>query len=143
MQNALIEVGMAILTQLAITLISVAGAFLLSQIQKTEKLKTLSAAVDALTKAAETTVLELQQTVVDDLKAAAEDGKLTQDEISNLQQMLISKTTEKMSESTIEVLKAGGVDINGLIRGAGEALIARIHAGELSFLPVAGEVVEK
>lgn len=54
----------------------------------------------------EQTVLELQQTVVDDLKAASADGKLTQDEITELGKKLLQGTLAKMSDSGIGVLKA-------------------------------------
>ena len=102
------------------------GAWLLAQIGKNQKLKTISAAVEELTNAAEQTVLELQQTTVDTLKAASADGKLTQDEIVGLGQKLLSGTFAKMSDSGIDVLKAANVDINAIVTGAGEALIAQM-----------------
>lgn len=98
------------------------------QIQKNEKLETVNNAVDELTTAAEQTVLELQQTVVDDLKAASADGKLTQDEIDALGKKLLKGTIEKMSTSGIHVLQAANVDINALVTGAGEAMIAKMKA---------------
>ena len=104
--------------------------FLQTQIGKTQKLNTINTAVGELTNAAEQTVWELQQTVVDGLKEASADGKLTQDEITNLGKLLLEGTLAKMSESGIGVLKAANVDINAIVTGAGEALIARIKAGE-------------
>jgi hypothetical protein len=71
-------------------------------------------------------VWELQQTVVDSLKEAAADGKLTQAEITDLGKKLLEGTLAKMSDSGINVLKAANVDINAIVTGAGEALIARI-----------------
>ena len=38
----------------------------------------------------------------------------------------------KMSESSIGVLKAANVDINAIVTGAGEALIARIKEGKIN-----------
>ena len=72
----------------------------------------------------------MQQTVVDDLKAASADGKLTQEEITVLGKKLLEGTLQKMSDSGIGVLKAANVDINAIVTGAGEALIARIKAGQ-------------
>lgn len=130
MNTVIIETIVSVLANLAITLIGVAGAWLVAQIGKTQQLKTINTAVGELTSAAETTVLELQQTVVDGLKEASADGKLTQDEITELGKKLLEGTLQKMSDSGIGVLKAANVDINAIVTGAGEALIARIKAGQ-------------
>lgn len=126
MNEVLIETIVSIIANLAVTLIGVFGAWLLLQIQKSEKLSTINGAVKELTNAAEQTVLELQQTTVDDLKAASSDGKLTQDEIDALGKKLLKGTLEKMSDSGINVLKAANVDINAIVTGAGEATIAKM-----------------
>ena len=130
MDTVIIETAVSVLANLAVTLIGVFGAWLLMQISKSQKLSTINAAVDELTGAAEQTVLELQQTVVDDLKAASADGKLTKDEIEMLGKKLIEGALSKMSASAMDVLKAANVDVNAIITGAGEALIARMKAGE-------------
>jgi hypothetical protein len=132
MNTVIIETIVSVLANLAVTLIGVAGAWLVTQIAKSQQLNTINTAVDELTNAAETTVLELQQTVVDELKEASADGKLTQEEITNLGKLLLKGTLEKMSDSAMNVLKAANVDINAIVTGAGEALIARIKKGELS-----------
>lgn len=128
MNGVIIETVVSIIANLAVTLIGVFGAWLLMQIQKNEKLSTINSAVDELTTAAEQTVLELQQTVVDDLKAASADGKLTQEEIHTLGQKLLKGTLEKMSDSGIGVLKAANIDINALVTGAGEAMITKMKS---------------
>lgn len=130
MNTVIIETIVSVLANLAITLIGVAGAWLVAQIGKTQQLNTINTAVGELTAAAEQTVYELQQTVVDDLKAASADGKLTQEEITVLGKKLLEGTLQKMSDSGIGVLKAANVDINAIVTGAGEALIARIKAGQ-------------
>ena len=84
MNTVIIETVVSIAANLAVTLIGVLGAWLLAQIGKTQQLNTISTAVGELTAAAEQTVLELQQTVVDGLKEAHADGKLTQEEISDM-----------------------------------------------------------
>ena len=126
MNTVIIETIVSVLANLAVTLIGVAGAWLLAQISKNQQLNTINTAVGELTAAAEQTVLELQQTVVDGLKEAAADGKLTQAEITDLGKKLLEGTLAKMSDSGINVLKAANVDINAIVTGAGEALIARI-----------------
>ena len=132
MNTVIIETIVSVLANLAITLIGVAGAWLVTQIGKSQQLNTINTAVDELIDAAETTVLELQQTTVDALKEASADGKLTQEEITNLGKLLLEGTLKKMSDSGLGVLKAANVDINAIVTGAGEALIARIKKGELS-----------
>lgn len=96
------------------------------QIGKHQELKTINAAVGELTTATETTVQELNQTVVEGLKEASADGKLTKDEIQHLGKLLLEGTMAKMSNAGINVLKAANVDINAIIVSAREALIARI-----------------
>lgn len=128
MDTVIIETIVSIVANLAVTLIGVFGAWLLMQISKNQQLSTINTAVGELTSAAEQTVLELQQTVVDDLKAASADGKLTKDEITMLGKKLLEGTLAKMSDSAMNVLKAGNVDINAIITGAGEALIAKMKA---------------
>jgi len=130
MNTVIIETIVSVAANLAITLIGVLGAWLVAQIGKTQQLKTINAAVSELTNAAEQTIWELQQTTVDGLKEASADGKLTQDEISNLGKLLLEGALAKMSDSGINVLKAANVDVNAIVSGAGEALIARIKRGE-------------
>ena len=127
MNAVIIETIVSVAANLAITLIGVAGAWLVTQIAKNQKLNTINAAIGELTNAAEQTVMELQQTSVDALKAASADGKLTKAEIADLGQKLLCGTLDKISDSAINVLYAANVDINALVTGAGEALIARIR----------------
>lgn len=126
MTAVILETIISIVANLVITLIGVLGAWLVAQIGKNQKLNTINAAVGELTNAAETTVLELQQTVVEGMKAASADGKLTKDEIAELGKLLLEGTLKKMSASGIKVLQAANVDINAIITGAGEALIAKM-----------------
>ena len=128
MNTVIIETIVSIVANLAVTLIGVFGAWLLMQISKNQRLSTINSAVGELTTAAEQTVLELQQTVVDGLKAAHEDGKLTEDEIAKLGRLLLDGALKKMSNSAIGVLKAANVDINAIVTGAGEALIAKMKS---------------
>lgn len=73
-------------------------------------------------------MLELQQTVVDEMKAASSDGKLSKEEIAQLGRLLLDGTLVKMSGASMNVLKAANVDVNAIVTGAGEALIARMKA---------------
>ena len=125
--NALIENGVQVAVSLVVALIGVAGTWLSIQIGKVKKLQTVQLATDEAKDAAITTVLELQQTVVDDLKAAAVDGKLTKEEIAKLKNDLISMSMAKLSDTSVKILTAAGVDISAIIAGAGETLIGKMH----------------
>ena len=69
MNTVIIETLVSIAANLAITLIGVLGAWLVTKIGKQQQLNTINLAVEELTAAAEQTVLELQQTVVDGILA--------------------------------------------------------------------------
>ena len=101
-------------------LIGAFGAWVLKKIGKREGLKGISTATDEVIKMAIITVGELQQTIVDDLKANAADGKLTKEEIAMLGEKLVEKTLEKMSQPVYNLLDAAGTDIIALIKGTGE-----------------------
>lgn len=124
--NALIENGVQVAVSLVVALIGVAGTWLSLQIGKVKKLQTVKLATDEAKDAAITTVLELQQTVVDDLKAAAVDGKLTKEEIAKLKNDLISMSMAKLSDTSVKILTAAGVDISAIIAGAAETMVGQM-----------------
>lgn len=124
--NALIDGGVQILVALAVALIGVGGTWLTTQIGKVKQLQTVQIATNEAKDAAITTVLELQQTVVDDLKAAAVDGKLTKEEIEKLKNDVLSMSMAKLSNASVKVLTAAGVDISAIITGAAESAIGSI-----------------
>lgn len=126
MSNAIIETAVQIAATLCITLIGVLGTWLTTKIAKREELKTITAATDEAIRAAQQTVLELQQTTVEQLKAASADGKLSGEDIATLGKMLLDGSMAKMSDSAKKLLTAAGVDISALIKGAGEAAIAKM-----------------
>ena len=80
MTNVIIENLVQIAATLLITLIGVLGAWLSTKLAKREELENISTATNEVIHAAQQTVLELQQTTVEGMKKAHEDGKLTKDE---------------------------------------------------------------
>ncbi len=122
--NILIENAVNIAVAFFIALIGVFGAWLTAKLGKATQLDTVNKAQQELIKLAQITVGELKQTVVDGMKAAHQDGKLTKEEISQLGQLLYEKTTAKLSTSAMDVLIAAQVDISALITGTAEHLIA-------------------
>ena len=127
MTAIIIETVMDILAELAIMLIGVGGTWLTYQMGKNKYVQTINAAQQEVIAMAQVTVGELKQTVSDKLKAAHEDGKLTKEEMQKLGFDLITMTLAKLSDPTINLLKAAGVDVTALIRGAGEDWINSLN----------------
>lgn len=101
MTDIIIENIVKITAALLLMLIGVLGTYLTTLAAKRAETANVSEALRALTEAAKTTVGELQQTIVEPLKAAAADGKLTPDEIADLRNMLVAQTKQKMLPSAI------------------------------------------
>ena len=126
--SILIENAVNIVAAFFIALIGVFGAWLTAKLGKATQLDTVNRAQQELIKLAQITVGELKQTVVDGMKAASKDGKLSKEEIAQLGQMLFEKTTAKLSASAMDVLTAAQVDISALITGTAEHLIGQMKA---------------
>ena len=124
--SILIENAVNIAAAFFIALIGVFGAWLTAKLGKATQLDTVNRAQQELIKLAQITVGELKQTVVDGMKAASKDGKLSKEEIAQLGQMLFEKTTAKLSASAMDVLTAAQVDISALITGTAEHLIGQM-----------------
>ena len=124
--DILIENALNIAAAFFIALIGVFGAWLTAKLGKSTQLDTVNRAQQELIKLAQITVGELKQTVVDGMKAASKDGKLTKNEIAQLGQLLYEKTTAKLSASAMDVLTAAQVDISALITGTAEQLIGKM-----------------
>ena len=124
--NILIENAVNIAAAFFIALIGMFGAWLTAKLGKATQLDTVNRAQQELIKLAQITVGELKQTVVDGMKAAHTDGKLTKEEIAQLGQLLFEKTAAKLSASAMNVLTAAQVDISALITGTAEHLIGHM-----------------
>ena len=118
--DVIIENVVKIVAALLMMLISVGGAYLTSLIAKHEKLKAISEATQQVIDAAIQTTGELQQTVVNDMKAASADGKLSNEEINTLYHDVVVLTLDKLAAPTINLLNAVGADIEAIIHGSTE-----------------------
>lgn len=126
MNEVIIELVAQIVGTFALMLIGVAGTWLTTKIAKRNELATIAAATAEATDAAQRVVLELQQTLVDGMKASCEDGKLSDSEIEQLGALLLNKALAQMSEPAKNVLAAAGKDVSAIIQSAGEAMILAI-----------------
>ena len=126
--DILIENAVNIIAAFFIALIGVFGAWLTAKLGTATQLDTVNKAQQELIKLVQITVGELKQTVVDGMKAASKDGKLSKEEVAQLGQLLYEKTTAKLSASAMDVLTAARVDISALITGTAEHLIGKMKA---------------
>lgn len=127
--NALIETLSQVLGSVVLALIGVAGTWVLVKIGNSTKLENIKKATEEAIQATQRTVGELQQTLVEDLKAASSDGKLTPEEIEHLKKLLIEKTLKNLSGTATNLLISSGVDVSGLITSAGESFINQLKKG--------------
>lgn len=128
---------LSVVAQLAVAGLSVGLTWCVTRIARTEKFKSISEVLTQLSTTVEDTVGELQQTVVDGLKAAASDGKLTPEEVSALNAKLLELVKAKMAQPAIDILSAAQIDINALIIGMAESAIKKMKS---SAVPV-GELI--
>lgn len=126
MSEVIITNVVKIAAALLVVVIEIIGALVLNALKKRTELSNVADAMGQVTAMAQQTVLELQQTVVDDIKAGRESGKLTPAEIEDLGQRLVSGVYAKMSDSVEQLLESAGVDIIQLIQSSGEAFINRV-----------------
>ena len=126
MTDVIIENVVRIIAALLMMLISVGGAYLTALISKNEKLKGIGIATEQIIEAAMQTAGELQQTVVEQMKAAAIDGKLSEEEISDLGKQVVGLTLAKLTQPTKDLINGAGGDIEAIIHGATEAWLEEI-----------------
>jgi hypothetical protein len=127
MYEVIINTAAQILFGLIIASIGVFGAGALAKLSKREELANIAAATDEAVKAAKQTAAALQQQLVEGMKAANEDGKLTEQEIQQLGVMLLNTAMRKLSDPAKEILIAAGKDITAIIHDAAEAWIQKNH----------------
>ena len=132
MEGIIMESIVKVAGSFVLMLIGVLGTWLTLKVGKREELAAINTAKDEVIQAAQLTVEELQQTLVEGLKAAHEDGKLTKDEIALLGKKLLEETVKKMSAPAADLLAAAAVDVTALIQGAGESWIAKVKAGSVA-----------
>ena len=60
----------------------------------------------------------------------SKDGKNVAEGLADLGNQLLNGALQKMSDSSFSVLQAANVDINAIVTGAGEALIAKMKKTE-------------
>ena len=100
------------------------AAWALDKFGKNKNMQSLNIAIQLVCDMAIQTAGELQQTVVADLKAQREDGKLTPADVDDLAHRLFTLTKAKLSDGTKELVIASGADLDAIISGACENLLS-------------------
>ena len=132
MIDVVIEEAVKVVGTLLITLIGVLGTWLSLKVAKRVEFQNIALAIDTITEMAQQTVGELEQTMVKDMKEAAIDHKLTEEEISQLSMMLYTTTVKKMSDPMMALLQNASVDIRALITSAGEDWINTLRQAAIA-----------
>ena len=123
------EMATKVVAVLLVTLLMVLGVWLAIKFAKRDNLANIAAATKEAVDAAQRVVLELQQDLVEGMKAASADGKLSKSEIEQLKSLLIQKALAQMSQPAKRILEAAGTDLCGIIQSAGKAMILAMKKG--------------
>ena len=112
-----------IVALVVISAIGILGAYVLNKINKNKNLENIADATEQVIGASQETVRRLQQTLVDNWKENAVDGKLTPEQIEELKEKTLQITLETLAQPVLQLLLSAKVDIAGLITNAAEAYI--------------------
>lgn len=138
-----IKNGLNILEAVCVTALSVAAAAWAAQGKEQKNFQNTILAVQSVLDMARLTVGELKQDTVDRLKEL-NGGKLSDEQIKEINAELLSRTLKKLSEPTKNLLTAVGIDICALISGAGEDWVRELKVQNGisldSFMDVSGVV---
>lgn len=126
--NTIIQYVAEIVAILAISAIGVFGSWLLNKMKQQKGLENITMATEQVIQAAQVTVRELQQTLVDNWKEQQENGKLTAEQIVELKQKAIEITLKKLSEPTLKLLESAKIDVEVMITSAAEAYIDELKS---------------
>ena len=126
--GVLIEQGVNTIYRLIWAVTLAVGAWMLDKIGKNAKMKNVSLAVQNVLEITRQTVEELQQTIVNDLKASRPGGKLTPEDIDDLGFRLLNIVKIKADAASQELIIASGADLDALITGECEAFLNRLKS---------------
>lgn len=110
---------------LVIGLLGIFGTWLLNKMKEKKGLENIALATEQVIEAAQSTVLELQQTFVNDWKCA-QNGKLTVDQINALKQHVLTITLSKLGQPTLNLLEGVKIDVSSMITSTAEAYILEL-----------------
>ena len=114
-----------VVATIVIGALGIFGAWLLNKLKQKKGLENIALATEQVLSAAQATVLELQQTLVEGWKNA-QNGKLTPEQIQELKDKVIEITMAKLAEPTLKLLNGAKVDILTMITSAAEGYVLEL-----------------
>ena len=126
--NALIQYVAEIVGLALVTAIGIFGTWLLNKLNQKKGLENIALATEQVLDASQKTVLELQQTLVEGWKRA-QNGKLTPEQIEELNKKVLDITMSKLAEPTLNLLNGAKVDVIALIMSAAEGYVLELKKG--------------
>jgi len=133
MREVIIEVTVQVVGAIVMGVLGIVFAYIGKLFGQNKKLETISSAMNQLEGVVQNVVGELQQTMVEGLKEASVDGKLSNEDIYDLGRLLVQKATEQLSDPASATLEAAGIDVVSMIHSMAEAYIERIKRGNEFF----------
>lgn len=126
--NTIIQYVAEVVGLLIITALGIFGTWLLNKLKQKQGLENIAFATEQVIQAAQFTVGELQQTLVDAWKERQENGKLTAEQIVELKEKTVTITMKQLSEPTLKLLEAAKVDVKAIITSAAESYIPELKS---------------
>lgn len=108
-----------------VTLIGIFGTWVLNKLKDRQGLENITIATEQVITATQSTVLELQQTLVNGWKRA-QGGKLTPEQVEELQESVLEITAAKLSEPALKLLEGAKIDVKTMIASVAEGYVLEI-----------------
>lgn len=126
--SAAMETAVTLVARMLEAVIAIAGTWLIGKLRQKTNLMNLQIATEQVIEATQQTVGELQQTVVNTLKEHG-GGKLTQEQIRDLNIELLRLTRLKLADPVMNVIEAAGADLDLIIQSEAEAYLNNVKNG--------------
>lgn len=111
-----------------VTAIGIFGSWLLNKMKQNKSLQNITLATEQVFSAAQSTVYELQQTLVEGWKRN-QDGKLTPEQVEELRAKVLEITMAKLAEPTLKLLNGAKMDVAAMISSAAESYVLEMKGG--------------
>ena len=130
MENVIMQTAalyaLEIIKTLILTLVGVAGTWLLAQTGKNKHLANIHSALGEVGAAVTVVVAKLQKKFVENWKQINEYGKLTEEYIKRLNKTLIDEVMKNLSDPAIQLLKGAKIDLEEYILSMGEKAVTQL-----------------
>lgn len=126
--ETLIQYLAEIVGLMVVTAIGIFGSWLLNKMKQNKSLQNITLATEQVFSAAQSTVYELQQTLVEGWKRS-QDGKLTPEQVEELRAKVLEITMAKLAEPTLKLLNGAKMDVAAMISSAAESYVLEMKGG--------------